>query len=97
MAPSNRDSALITCLSPTHVQCRPTGQVRTVADRAVLEQVAPSPEFIPVTYPVQGLAPAVQLTLGAPQQSGHLIVEVMSLPNRAGQTETGCSIDRPGI
>jgi hypothetical protein len=40
--------------------------VRTVADRAVLEQVAPSPEFITVTYPVKDLAPAVQIAHGEP-------------------------------
>jgi len=35
-----------------------------VADRALLEQVAPSPTFITYTYPVHDQAPSVQLALG---------------------------------
>ena len=39
-------------------------QVRTVADRALLEQVAPSPETVTVTYPVDDQAPSIRLALG---------------------------------
>ena len=35
-----------------------------MADRALLEQVAPSPTFITYTYPVHDQAPSVQLALG---------------------------------
>ena len=36
-----------------------------MADRALLEQVAPSPTFITYTYPVHDQAPSVHLALGA--------------------------------
>ena len=65
-------------------------QVRTVADRALLEQVAPSPEFKTYTYPVHDQAPSVQLALGDAPLS---LVTAPVHPSRRSSQQTAAPVE----